>query len=191
MIPSPVEGPEKHGEAATGPGDEPVVRARRATPDDVPALVRLRGLMLDEMGVETAGPDAPWRAASARWFAERLRRPGEFAAFLVDDPVLGVVSSAVGTCDAHAPGPANLSGLKGHVSNVSTDPRRRRLGHARVCLDALLDWFREEAGVTVVDLSATEDGAALYESYGFAAPRHPVLQLRTAGTPRRVPPSHC
>ncbi|MCX4736682.1 hypothetical protein [Streptomyces sp. NBC_01363] len=82
-----------------------------------------------------------------------------------------------------APGPANLSGLQGHVSNVSTDPRRRRLGHARVCLDALPGWFREEAGVTLVALNATEDGAALYESYDFAAPRHPVLQLRTAGTP--------
>ncbi|WP_405749348.1 GNAT family N-acetyltransferase [Streptomyces sp. NBC_00012] len=107
-----------------------------------------------------------------------------FAAYLVDDPVLGVVASAVGTCDAHAPGPANLSGLQGPVSNVSTDPRRRRLGHARICLDALLTWFREEAGVTVVHLNATADGAALYESYGFAAPRHPALQLRTAGTTR-------
>lgn len=35
----------------------------------------------------------------------------------------------------------------------------------------------------MIGLNATEDGAALYESYGFAAPRHPTLQLRTAGTP--------
>ncbi|WP_326763611.1 GNAT family N-acetyltransferase [Streptomyces sp. NBC_01591] len=182
MIPSRIDRPESG--TSTGIGGGPVVRARRATLDDVPALVRLRGLMLAEMGVETGGPDAPWRAASTQWFAERLRHPAVFAAFLVDDPALGVVSSAVGTCHAHAPGPANLSGLQGHVSNVSTDPRRRRLGHARVCLDALLTWFREEARVTVVGLNATEDGAALYESYGFVAPRHPVLQLRTAGAPR-------
>ncbi|MFJ7200166.1 MULTISPECIES: GNAT family N-acetyltransferase [unclassified Streptomyces] len=181
MTPSRRHRPESGPGTSAGGGQQ--ARARRATLDDVSALVRLRGLMLDEMGVETGGPDAPWRAASARWFTERLRHPGLFAAFLVDDPALGVVSSAVGTCHMHAPGPANLSGLQGHVSNVSTDPRRRRLGHARVCLDALLRWFSEEAGVTVVNLNATKDGAALYESYGFAAPGHPALQLRAAGTP--------
>ncbi|MFF2324925.1 MULTISPECIES: GNAT family N-acetyltransferase [unclassified Streptomyces] len=160
------------------------IRARRATDDDVPALVRLRGLMLADMGMETGGPDAPWRAACAQWFTERLHRPATFAAFLVDDPELGTVSSAVGTCEVRAPGPSNPAGLHGHVSNVSTDPRRRRRGHARVCLDALLTWFREEAHVMVVDLNATVDGAALYESYGFAAPRHPALQLRTERTQR-------
>ncbi|MFE2089406.1 GNAT family N-acetyltransferase [Streptomyces sp. NPDC059460] len=155
------------------------VHVRRATPDDVPALVRMRALMLSDMGVETGDADAPWRAASAQWFAERLRLPGEFAAFLVDDPELGVVASAVGACDAHAPSPANPSGLHGHISNVATDPRCRRRGHAVACLDALLTWFREETPVTVVDLNATADGAGLYESFGFAPPRHPALQLRT------------
>ncbi|MFD7069033.1 GNAT family N-acetyltransferase [Streptomyces sp. NPDC059913] len=172
--------PGGHAERG-GPGG---TRARRATLDDVPALVRLRGLMLDGMGVETGGPDAPWRAASADWFTDRLGRPGLFAAFLVDDPELGVVSGAAGACDARAPGPTNLGGLQGHVFNVSTDPRRRRLGHARVCLDALLDWFRTETSVAEVALNATGDGTALYESYGFAPPRHPVLRLRLAGPSR-------
>ncbi|WP_413754399.1 hypothetical protein NRF20_44445 [Streptomyces sp. R-74717] len=116
---------------STGVGGRQAVHARRATLDDVPALVRLRGLMLADMGMETGGADAPWREASAQWFTER-RRPDTFAAFLVDDPDLGTVSSAVGTCDAHAPSPANPGGLHGHISNVSTDPRRRRRGHARV-----------------------------------------------------------
>ncbi|MFF2013240.1 GNAT family N-acetyltransferase [Streptomyces sp. NPDC058195] len=172
------------GPGSRGEPERPrTVLARRATLDDIPALVRLRGLMLDGMGVETGGVDAPWRSASADWFADRLGQPALFAAFLVDDPELGVVSVAAGACDAHAPGPMNLSGLQGHVFNVSTDPRRRRLGHARVCLDALLDWFRTETGVGAVSLNATGDGAALYESYGFAAPRYPVLQLRVAGAP--------
>lgn len=155
------------------------VHVRRATPDDVHALVRMRALMLSDMGVETGDAGAPWRAASAQWFADGLRLPGEFAAFLVDDPELGVVASAVGACDVHAPSPANPSGLHGHISNVATDPRRRRRGHAGACLDALLTWFRDETPVTVVDLNATADGAGLYESFGFAPPRHPALQLRT------------
>ncbi|MER6104643.1 hypothetical protein ABT115_20555 [Streptomyces sp. NPDC001832] len=32
-------------------------------------------------------------------------------------------------------------------------------------------------------LNATDDGAALYGSYGFTIPRHPALQLRTVRTP--------
>lgn len=107
------------------------VCVRRATLDDVPALVRMRALMLSDMGMRTGDADAPWRAASALWFSERLRLPDEFAAFLVADPDLGVVASAVGACDVHAPSPANPSGLHGHISNVSTDPRRRRHGYAR------------------------------------------------------------
>ncbi|MEU0836174.1 hypothetical protein [Streptomyces sp. NPDC005969] len=47
------------------------VRVRRAIADDVPALVRMRALMLSGFGMETDG--APWRAASAQCFAERLR----------------------------------------------------------------------------------------------------------------------
>ncbi|MFE7357288.1 GNAT family N-acetyltransferase [Streptomyces sp. NPDC057543] len=174
-----------HPAAGSGAGIDGghVVRARRATLDDVPALVRLRGLMLADMGLETGGADAPWRAVSAQWFTERLRHPATFAAFLVDEPGFGTVASAVGTCDAHAPSPADPSGLQGRVFNVSTDPRRRRRGHARVCLDALLTWFRDEADVTVVDLNATADGAALYASYGFAAPRHPTLRLGMVRAP--------
>ncbi|MFF1844122.1 GNAT family N-acetyltransferase [Streptomyces sp. NPDC058232] len=155
------------------------VCVRRANLDDVPALVRMRALMLSDMGMQTGDADAPWRAASALWFSERLRLPDEFAAFLVTDPELGVVASAVGACDVHAPSPADPSGLHGHISNVSTDPRRRRRGYARAGLDALLTWFREETPVTVINLNATGDGAGLYESFGFAAPRHPALQLRT------------
>lgn len=174
-------GPERVTATATAHGRQ--VRVRRAVPDDIPALVRMRALMLSDMGIDTGDDHAPWRAASARWFADRMPLSDEFAAFVVDDPELGVVACAVGACDVHAPSPANPSGLHGHVSNVSTDPRRRRLGHARDCLDALLTWFEQETRVTVVGLNATRDGARLYESLGFAPPRHPSLQLRTAGVP--------
>ncbi|MCW2870820.1 N-acetyltransferase [Actinacidiphila oryziradicis] len=159
------------------------VRLRRATAADVPALVHLRVLMLDAMGVQTGGPDSAWRRAAELWFTERLRHPEEFAAFVVDDPELGVVSSAVGMCDRHAPSPANVSGVHGHVFNVSTDPQCRRLGHARACLDALLTWFRDETRVRVVNLNATQGGAGLYRALGFEAPRHPALQLRMTSGP--------
>ncbi|MGP3951586.1 GNAT family N-acetyltransferase [Streptomyces sp. 7N604] len=107
------------------------------------------------MGVDVGGQDASWRRAAEEWFVQRLHEKGDFAAFVADEPELGVVSSAVGTCDRHAPGPANLSGLHGHVFNISTDPRRRRLGYARACLDVLLAWYRDETDVGVINLNAT------------------------------------
>jgi ribosomal protein S18 acetylase RimI-like enzyme len=161
-------------------GAEHVV-ARRAGPEDAAALVRLRGLMLADMGLIAAPDEGAWQEPALAWFAGRLADRDDFAAFVVDDAETGTVSSAVGTCDQHAPGPGNPSGLYGYVSNVSTDPRHRRLGYARTCLDALLAWFAKETPVRVVNLNATTRGLALYTRRGFAAPRFPSLQARLPG----------
>ncbi|MEO3810542.1 GNAT family N-acetyltransferase [Sphaerisporangium sp. B11E5] len=156
---------------------------RRAAVADAEALTRLRALMLDAMGVPVGDEDAQWRKAAEAWFAERLADRTGFAAFVVDDPELGVVCAAAGICDRRAPGPSNPGGLHGHVFNISTDPRRRRRGHARACLEALLTWFRDETGVQVIDLNATADAIDLYHAAGFTAPRFPALQFRLPEPP--------
>jgi ribosomal protein S18 acetylase RimI-like enzyme len=161
-----------------GPAERPPVTVRRAEVRDAAALVRLRALMFASMGEEPGPEDAPWRADAQRWFAERLARPAEFAAFVVDDAELGVVSTAVGMCYDRAPGPLNPAPVTGHLSNVSTDPRRQRRGYAKACLEALLDWFGRETDAWVVNLHATSHGDALYRSLGFDSPRHPELHIR-------------
>ena len=158
-----------------------VVRVRRARVEDADALVRLRAVMFTAMGMDVGPPEAAWWEAAKEWFVGRLAVPGEFAAYVVDDPELGVVSVAVGDCDRRAPGPTSPSGLYGHVSNVCTDPRRLRLGYARACLEALLGWFEAETEARVVNLNATADGGGLYRALGFDTPRHPALQLRLTG----------
>lgn len=156
----------------------PAPKVRRATADDVEALVRLRALMLAEMGMAVGPEDAPWRGTATRWFAERLPMEAVFAAFVVDDPELGVVSSAVGSCEHRAPGPNSPSGVSGHLFNVSTEPVARRKGYARACTEEALRWFAEETEVTLVGLNATPDGVRIYEALGFGAPRYPALQIR-------------
>ena len=146
---------------------------------DVDALVRLRVEMFVAMGRDVGPEDAPWRITAVKWFASQIDSP-DFAAFVVDDPELGVVSVAAGTCDTRVPSPNNEPGRRGHVFNVSTDPRRRRRGLARKCMTALLDWFDNVTDVAVVTLSATDDGLALYTSLGFAQSRYPDLR-RTRG----------
>jgi ribosomal protein S18 acetylase RimI-like enzyme len=151
---------------------------RRATASDAKALTRLRAQMLSDMGRLNEGSDPRWLAVTEEWFARRLRDGQNFAAFVIDDPDLGVVSCAAGECDEHAPTPGNLSGLRGHVFNMSTDPRFRRRGYAKACLTALLAWFRDETEAQIVKLNATDDGIALYRSLGFTEPATPQLQLK-------------
>jgi ribosomal protein S18 acetylase RimI-like enzyme len=154
------------------------IQVRRAKPDDAEALVRLRGLMLAAMGNDLGGPDAPWRESARQWFAEQLASPETFAAYVVDDPVAGMVACAVGNVYVHPPGPNDLTTLRGHLYNVSTEPDFRRRGLARVCVIALMDWFRDETAVGQVELHATDYGIDLYRSLGFTESRYPTLRFR-------------
>ena len=153
-------------------------KVRRAEVADAAALVGLRAQMLADMGQDVGGEDDPWRASALEWFADRLGDRQEFAAFVIDDPAAGVVASAAGVCVHHAPGPGNVSGVRGHVFNMSSAPTHRRLGYARACLEALLAWFADETEARVINLFASQDGIALYRSLGFDAPQHPGLELR-------------
>ena len=153
---------------------------RRAAAADAAGLTRLREVMLSDMGMLTTGADPGWRDEAEAWFARRLDDRDDFAAFVIEHPDLGVASCAAGVCDRHAPGPGNPGGVRGLVFNMSTDPRCRRRGYGRICLDALLAWFRDETEARVINLNATGDGTALYRSLGFTEPRHPALQLRLA-----------
>jgi len=152
-------------------------RLRRATAQDVPALVSLRSLMFSSMGSDVGGQDAQWRDAAAGWFRLQLDRPEQFAGFVMEHPVDGVVCAALGSCDVRAPGPHDLSGTRGHVFNISTQPDHRRRGYARACLTALLTWFDTDTGVSVVHLSATPEGSGMYTSAGFREARFPSMRL--------------
>ena len=135
---------------------------RLATVDDAEALTRLRGFMHSSMG---DAPTEEWVALCTAAFRRRLLSEDGFRAYLVE--VDGrAVASGVGWLDEHLPSPYLLSGLRGHIASMSTDPDHRRRGYARQVFQALMDSFTAE-GITRVDLRATEDGRALYEQFGF------------------------
>lgn len=156
----------------------PLVLPRRATVQDVASLVDLRSTMFSAMGSDVGDHTADWRVAATLWFEEQFARPQQFAGFVIEHPVDGVVAAALGICDARAPSPHDLSGTHGHVFNICTDPGHRRRGYGQECLKALLTWFRTDTEVRVVNLNATPEGAGIYTAEGFGQPAFPTLRLR-------------
>lgn len=138
---------------------------RRATADDAAALTRLRVQMYESWQEDAGGEE--WRDASTAMFRRRIaEEPDDFVAYVVE--VDGrVVSSGVGWLSTHLPNPRNLSGRRGHIASMSTEPAHRRRGYARQVITALVEWFAER-GIVRIDLVATAEGEPLYRSVGFA-----------------------
>ncbi|NEC86819.1 GNAT family N-acetyltransferase [Streptomyces sp. SID12501] len=144
---------------------------RRATPEDAAELLRLRQVMIDSM--PGANTDADWQSASLATVTGRLADPsGGFAAFVVDHPERpgSLAALVVGTVEYRI-------GRVGYVFSVATDPDARRRGYARACMEALVDWFREQ-DVGQIDLTASPDAEPLYASLGFTRQPDPFMRLR-------------
>jgi GNAT superfamily N-acetyltransferase len=150
---------------------------RRATPEDAAEVLRLRQVMIDSMpGADTS---TQWHAESLPTVRRRLADPdGDFAAFVIDRPERpgSLVALVAGTVEYRIGRTGNPHGSVGHVFSVATDPDARRRGHARACVEALLDWFRDK-GVAQVDLNASAEAEPLYASLGFARKPAPSMRL--------------
>ena len=149
------------------------MQVRRANPGDAEELTRLRAVMFESWTGEPAAGD--WVELSTAYLRRALATD-DLAAYVVDGPD-GLVACGVAWIEQHLPGPNNLTGRRGHIANMSTDPGHRRQGHARAVFEALLGWF-EERGVTRIDLHATAHGEPLYRAYGFTEPRGLPLTRR-------------
>ncbi|GAA3853020.1 GNAT family N-acetyltransferase [Streptomyces lacrimifluminis] len=151
---------------------------RRATPEDTGELLRLRQVLIDSMA--GANTDTGWQSASSSTVTARLADPAEtFAAFVVDHPERpgALAALAVGTVEYRIGRAGNPHGRIGYVFSVATDPDARRRGYARACMEALVDWFREQ-GVGQIDLTASADAVPLYASLGFVRQPDPFMRLR-------------
>ncbi|PWI07314.1 GNAT family N-acetyltransferase [Streptomyces sp. NWU339] len=150
---------------------------RRAAPGDAEEVLRLRQVMIDSM--PRSSPSTDWHADSLPVLRARLAETdGTFAAFVVDHPDRrGLAALVAGTIDYRIGGAHNPHGIDGYVFSVATDPDARRQGHARACMEALLEWFRER-GARRVRLIASAQAEPLYASLGFTRRPDPLLELR-------------
>lgn len=162
-----------------GPVEGSIIRP--ATQEDIATIVALRALLFEAMGAPPeVVSDAAWQQDAARWL--QLRLASGDAHVVVAEANGTVVSCVMGQVVDLMPSP-HRSGPGGHVSNVATFPRHRRLGFTGAIIEAVLTWFREETDVEVVSVNATDDGRSIYERFGFEEAAFPEMRLRIDRTP--------
>jgi GNAT superfamily N-acetyltransferase len=157
--------------AATLKGSPYIVRA--ATLDDVDVLVRHRIGMFTDMGVPL--DEAALEASFRTWLAETIPS-GTYRAWLVEDDGGDVAAGGGITILPWPPGPRYMGTRLAFVYNVYTEAGHRRRGLARLVMDTIHDWCREN-GVASVALNASRDGLPLYQSMGYVESPAPMMFL--------------
>lgn len=148
---------------------------RRGTTTDIAVLVHHRTAMFMEMG--DAGDYEAMRGAFTTWLERAL--PSElYRAWVVCDGDAIVAGCGLVLID-RAPSPTNLSDHSAYVYNVYVEPDHRNRGLARLLMETLHAWCRDN-GIGQISLHASKFGQHLYETMGYQASNEMRLQL----TPR-------
>jgi GNAT superfamily N-acetyltransferase len=148
-------------------------RVRLATIADVDILVHQRIAMFTDMGV----PLDPTRLDQTfRVWLGAMMPAGGYRAWLADAPGGGVVGGGGITIIPWPPGPRYAGDRLAYVYNVYTAPAHRRRGLARLIMETIHNWCRDE-GIGSMALNASRDGKPLYEAMGYAESASPMMFL--------------
>jgi GNAT superfamily N-acetyltransferase len=147
-------------------------RVRTAAIDDVPTLVHHRTAMFQDMGVEVdvSAMDATFRP----WLLEMIPN-GVYRAWLVES-ASGVVAGGGVTILPWPPGPGYPGGRVAFVYNMYTEPAHRQLGLARLVMETIHAWCRQER-IGSLALNASRAGQPLYDSLGYSVTPSPMMFL--------------
>ena len=149
---------------------------RRATIDDLDALVHHRLSMFTEMGTSFDAPVI--RRLFTDWLL-KMMPADEYVAWVCEAPDGTVVAGAGITLLKWPPGPSAISGERiAFVYNVYTEPAHRKRGLARRLMDTVHDWCMDN-GVGAVALNAAPDARHLYESQGYKSAPSPMMWKTT------------
>jgi GNAT superfamily N-acetyltransferase len=129
--------------------------------------------MFTDMGVPL---DAPLLEREFRvWLGETMPA-GVYRAWVVEDQAHTIVAGGGMTILPWPPGPRYMGSHLAFVYNVYTEPAHRRRGLARLLMDAMHAWGREN-GIASMALNASRDGQPLYEAMGYAVSPAPMMFL--------------
>jgi len=155
--------------------NSPTIIIRTATRGDIPAILRQRRAMYEDMDYTDSEKLAAMQSIASGYLKTALAN-GSFRAWLASSENNVVAGGAVviSPWPAH---PYDLECRRATILNVYTDPQYRRRGIARQLMQTMIDWCKRE-GFANVSLHASKDGRHLYESLGFEPSNEMTLKLR-------------
>jgi GNAT superfamily N-acetyltransferase len=152
---------------------------RRATPDDIEALVDLRLEMQRELVDGEMKVD--WTAVQAacrQYFTEAL--PTEQFLVFVAEAEGRIVATSGLSFVSRPPSGTSYSRSEGYVTNMYAVPAWRGRGVATALLNATMEHAKQH-GARLVFLHTSDAGRPVYEKLGFAEyPRYMQLKLEGA-----------
>jgi len=111
-----------------------------------------------------------------RVWLEKVMPAGAYRAWLADAADGGVAGGGGITIIPWPPGPRYAGDRLAFVYNVYTEPAHRRRGLARLIMETIHAWCRDE-GIGSMALNASRDGKPLYEAMGYAESASPMMFL--------------
>ena len=140
-----------------------MVTYRKATLDDIDALVQLRHDFVSGFG--PLSDESRAALANYRDFLQEVMQDGSFVQWLAE---LDGEIVATGSMNFYRlpPTARRPNGREGYIGNMFTYPAHRRQGLAKRILQLLVD-AAHAAGCTMLTLNASDDGRPLYEAFGF------------------------
>ena len=155
------------------------IKIREAGQEDLETILHHRRSMFRDMGEGTV-EELDRMVEVARPGLKKALADGSYRHWLAMD---GSGRVAGGGGVLLSPWPANPHDPcieRAVILNVYTEPEFRRRGVARQVMQAILDWIKAR-GLRSVNLHASKDGRALYESMGFEPTNEMRLWLDRAG----------
>lgn len=148
----------------------------KATEQDIDVLIQLRiDFIKIDKGHLSEDDENVIRIRLQKYFEKHLSL-GDFIAVIAKIDSQVVASAFLSILER----PANTSfitGLTATLMNVLTYPPFRNKGIATRVIKTLIE-EAEQAGVSSIDLFATEDGKPLYEKLGFTEPSYTAMRLK-------------
>jgi len=148
---------------------------RRATPEDIPELVKFKLLLLDELNEDDDKSNLEKLKLELKKFFTEYIGSDDFVSWLVEYE--GEIVATSGLILWRVPPRYDcLHGKYGYISNMYTVPKARRNGISTELIKKLI----EEAkilGIDILNLHATKDGIQMYRRFGFTDPIDPEIEL--------------
>jgi GNAT superfamily N-acetyltransferase len=148
-------------------------RVRPATLADADVMVHHRLGMFTDMGVPL---DAALLGGAFRAWLVSTMPAGAYRAWVVEDAERVIVAGGGITIIPWPPGPRYLGDRLAFVYNVYTEPPHRHRGIARMVMEAIHTWCREQ-GISSIALNTSASGRSLYDSMGYQATPTPMMFL--------------